>query len=69
MYCFEDKEPQIVITQQLRKKITENLHAANEGATAMLPKAFLAVYWSGMEKDITNHVNHCEECCLMPHLN
>ena len=64
MYCFEDKESQIVIPHCLRKKIIENLHAANQGATAMLSRACQAVYWPLMDKDITNHVNHCQECCF-----
>ena len=64
VYCFENKEPRIVIPQCLRKKIIENLHAANQGATAMLSRARQAVYWPGMDKDITNHVNHCQECCF-----
>ena len=62
MYCLEDKEPRIVILQCLRKKIIENLHAANQGATAMLSRDRQAVYWPGMVRDITNHVNHCQEC-------
>ena len=62
MYCFEDKEPRIVIPQIIRKKIIENLHAANQGATSMLSRARQAVYWPGMDKDIINHVNHCQEC-------
>ena len=62
VYCFEDKESQIVIAHCLRKKIIENLHAANQGATAMLSRACQAVYWPLMDEDITNHVNHCQEC-------
>ena len=64
MYWFEDKEPQIIIPQCLRKKIIENLHAANQGATALLSKARQVVYWQLMDEDITNHVNHCQECCF-----
>ena len=64
MYWFEDKEPQIIIPQCLRKKIIENLHAANQGATAMLSKAHQVVYWPLMDEDITNHVNHCQKCCF-----
>ena len=44
VYWFEDKEPQIIIPQCLRKKIIENLHAANQGATAVLSKARQVVY-------------------------
>ena len=62
VYCFEDKESQIVIAHYLRKKIIENLHAANQGATAMLSRACQAVYWPLMDEEITNHVNHCQEC-------
>ena len=60
MYCFEDKEPGIVILQNLRKSIIENLHGANQGATAMLSNAQQGDYWFGMDKIITNHVNHCQ---------
>ena len=58
IYCFENKAPRIVIPQNFRKRIIENLHAAKQGATAMLSRARQAGCWPGMDKDITNHVNH-----------
>ena len=53
MYCFEDKEPGIVILQNLRKSIIENLHGANQGATAMLSNAQQGDYWLGCHPRIS----------------
>ena len=62
MYCFEDKEPKIVIPQNLTKRIIENLHPAHQGATAMLYRARQVVFWPVMDEEITNHVYHSQKC-------
>ena len=62
MYGSNEKHLRLVIPKTLRKQALINLHAANQGATQMLARARQVIYWPGMDRDITIHVNSCNTC-------
>ena len=61
-YSFEAGPPRLVIPKSLRQQVIINLHAANQGSTAMTARARSCVYWPGMDRDITAHVKSCALC-------
>ena len=65
MYGYDQKCLRIVIPQKLRRQIILNLHAANQGATSLLSRARQSVYWPGMDRDITVHIDQWHECHKM----
>ena len=61
-YGFEGDGLRMVIPKVLRQQIVINLHSANQGSTSMLARARQAVYWPGMDRDITHHIKTCPQC-------
>jgi hypothetical protein len=62
VYTYHLDTPRMIIPKQLRPQVIQNLHAANQGTTSMIARARTAVYWPGMDKDISDHVSSCTTC-------
>ncbi|XP_055701773.1 uncharacterized protein K02A2.6-like [Phlebotomus papatasi] len=52
----------IVIPDQYRKKILNQLHSAHPGINKMKSLARSYVYWPGLDADIQHLVSHCHDC-------
>ena len=46
----------------MRQKIREKLHVVHTGIQSCLRRAREAVYWPGMNKDLTDFISKCEIC-------
>ena len=52
----------VVIPPTLRPEITQSLHAAHQGVSAMNERAKAAVYWPGITNDIKMATSNCSSC-------
>ena len=52
----------VVVPTSLRKRITNNLHAAHQGVSSMERRAQTMVFWPGMTKDIQDTRARCNDC-------
>jgi transposase InsO family protein len=62
----EDEEPQLVVPSCLRKEILTECHnnaiSGHNGIEKSLFRLRKRYYWSGMRRDITDHIRKCVEC-------
>ena len=56
------KGQRAIIPKSLRQKIREKLHVALTGIQSCLRRAREAVYWPGMNKDLTDFISKCAIC-------
>ena len=61
------KGQRVIIPESLRQKIREKLHVAHTGIQSCLRRAREAVYWPGMNKDLTDFISKCEICNTFQH--
>lgn len=61
-YTFEQGNVKLVIPESLRQQVATNLHSGHQGVQSMLRRARQAVYWPGLEADLTHHRSQCETC-------
>ena len=61
-YTFDGGPLRLVIPSSLREQVTQNLHAAHQGAESMLRRARQSVYWPGFEGDVENSRRQCSAC-------
>jgi hypothetical protein len=52
----------IVVPKELRKSLLTNMHLDHGGISKTMAKAREAVYWPGMNEDITRTVENCYAC-------
>ena len=52
----------------LRTKIKEKLHDAHTGIQSCLRRPREAVYWTGMNSDLTDHISKCDICSSLKRL-
>ena len=52
----------IVVPKELRKSLLKNMHLDHGGISKTMAKAREAVYWPGMNEDITRTVENCYAC-------
>ncbi|XP_037772737.1 uncharacterized protein LOC119568354 [Penaeus monodon] len=55
----------IVVPAALRRRVLARLHDSHRGAESTKRRARQAVYWPGIDSDITNIVRACELCQIM----
>ena len=55
------KGERVVVPTSVRQKVREELHFSHRGIQGTLRKAREAIYWPGMNKDITG-VSRCSTC-------
>ena len=53
---------QIVIPQSIRKETLRRLHQSHQGIESTRRRARQAVYWPGINSDISSTVSACQEC-------
>ena len=56
------KGQRAIVPESLRQKIREKLHVAHTGIQSCLRRAREAVYWPGINKDLTDFISKCEIC-------
>ena len=56
------KGQRCVIPVSLRARIKEKLHGAHTGIQSCLRRAREAVYWPGMNSDLTDYISKCDIC-------
>ena len=56
------KRQRCVIPVSLRARIKEKLHGAHTGIQSCLRRAREAVYWPGMNSDLTDYISKCDIC-------
>ena len=59
IYMFDASHVRLVVPEQLRGKVTENLHSGHQGLDSMLRRARQSVYWPGLEGDLAHDRNRC----------
>lgn len=55
-------EGRVVVPRVLREEVTEVLHSAHQGTSAMAARARETVFWPNMMKDITRRREQCNSC-------
>ena len=53
----------IVVPLDLRVDILAKIHSGHQGKTKCLPRARQSVWWPGINKQLEDLVDNCEECC------
>ena len=71
-WCFRDqlaivdglimKGDRIIMPSALQAETLTRLHDGHQGISATLQRARRAVYWPGMQNDISSIIKQCEEC-------
>ena len=56
------KGKRAIIPESLHQKFQEELHVSHTGIQSCLRRAREAVYWPGMNKDLTDFISKCEIC-------
>ena len=56
------KGTRICIPPELLKRTLADLHGAHQGVNRMQAQAREAMYWSGIDSDISDHVSQCTIC-------